>query len=138
MNFNKLVFHEKNWPDVIGRTLTINFDKCELELLYSEGLLSCCITQKECSAFKERLALCQLDDWSETYEPPAGIAVLDGSSWSLALFDGEKQVKDICGMNGFPPMELWSKLTSVLDDGYTIALKHGKKTPLENVRRKLF
>ena len=92
MNFNKLVFHEKNWPDVIGRTLTINFDKCELELLYSEGLLSCCITQKECSAFKEQLALCQLADWSETYEPPAGIAVLDGRSWSLNLFDGKLQI----------------------------------------------
>ena len=138
MNFNKLVFHEKNWPDVIGRTLTINFDTCERELLYSEGLLSCCITQKECSAFKERLALCQLDDWSEMYEPPAGIAVLDGRSWFLNLFDGKKQVKGIYGLNGFPPMELWSKLTSVLDDGYTIALKHGKKMPLENVRRKLF
>jgi hypothetical protein len=82
--------------------------------------------------------LCQLADWSETYEPPAGIAVLDGRSWSLNLFDGKKQVKGIYGMNGFPTMELWSKLTSVLDAGYTIALKHGKKMPLENVRRKLF
>ena len=32
MKFTKLVFHEKNWPDVFGRTLTLNLDKRELEL----------------------------------------------------------------------------------------------------------
>ena len=64
-------------------------------------------------------------------ELPVFGAVLVISTWPY-------QFKGIYGMNGFPTMELWSKLTSVLDDGYTIALKHGKKMPLENVRRKLF
>lgn len=32
MNYNKLVFHEDLWPDVVGRTLTFNCKRYELEL----------------------------------------------------------------------------------------------------------
>ena len=138
MNFSKLVFHESNWPDVIGRTLTIDFSKCELELFYSEGNLSCCITKKECASFQERLDSCQIEDWSDTYQPPAGVAIMDGSSWNLELFHGKKRIKVIRGINAFPPMEQWSALTSILDEGYAIALRCGKETPLSSARRKLF
>lgn len=138
MNFNKLVFHESNWPDVIGRTLTIDFKKCELRLFYSEGNLSCCITKKECASFQERLASCRVEDWLDTYQPPAEVAVMDGNSWALELFNGEKRIKEICGRNAFPPMEHWSTLTSVLDEGYALALKYGKETPIDNIRVKLF
>ena len=41
LNYNKLVFHEGLWPDVIGRTLTIDFKRGELELKVIEGIWSC-------------------------------------------------------------------------------------------------
>lgn len=138
MKFTKLVFHEKNWPDVFGRTLTLNLDKRELELQRLEGGLSCCITKKECSLFMKRLVAARMEDWSEVYQPPAEIAVLDGSTWSLDLYDGESKVKAIIGQNTFPSMDQWSALTSVLEDAYEIALRRGKDTPLDNTRRKLF
>ena len=140
MNFSKLVFHESSWPDVIGRTLTFIFNKCELELFYIEGNLSCCITKKECASFQERLASCRIEEWSDTFQPPAGIAVMDGTTWTLELFNGKKRIKEICGTNAFPPMEQWSALTSVLDEGYSIALRCGKELPIDiaNSRVKLF
>ena len=138
MKFTKLIFHEKNWPDVIGRTLTLNFDKCELELQRFEGGLSCSITKQECASFMERLTASQFEEWSEVYQPPAEIVVLDGSTWSLDLYDGEKRVKASIGQNDFPPRKQWCALTAVLDDAYEIALKCGKDTPIENAQRKLF
>ncbi len=138
MEFTKLIFHEKNWPDVFGRTLTLNFEKSELELQRFEGVLSCCITIIESASFKKRLATARMEDWSEVYQPPAGVVVMDGSTWSLDLYDGESKIKAIIGQNGFPSMEQWCALTSVLDDAYEIALKCGKNTPIENTRRKLF
>lgn len=138
MKFTKLVFHEQNWPDVFGRTLTLNFDKCELELQRFERVLSCCITKKECDSFMKRLAASHLEDWSDVYHPPVGTAVMDGSTWSLDLYDGESKVKAVIGQNAFPSMGQWCALTSVLDEAYEIAFKCGKNTPIENARRKLF
>ena len=43
MNYNKLVFHEDIWPDVVGRTLTFNSKRSELELKTFEGIRSCCM-----------------------------------------------------------------------------------------------
>ena len=63
---------------------------------------------------------------------------MDGSSWNLELFHGKKRIKEIRGINAFPPMEQWSALTSILDEGYVIALRCGKETPLSAARRKLF
>ena len=41
MNYNKLIFHEGLWPDVVGRTLTFNCKRCELELRTFEGIRAC-------------------------------------------------------------------------------------------------
>ena len=30
LNYNKLIFHEGTWPDVLGKTLTIDFKRNEL------------------------------------------------------------------------------------------------------------
>ena len=65
---------------------------------------------------------------------------MDGSSWTLELFHGKKRIKEIRGINAFPPMEQWSALTSVLDEGYAIALRCGKEVSIDidNIRVKLF
>ena len=138
MKFTKLIFDETNWPDVIGQKITINFDKSEIEMFHSLETHSCRITEEECSSFKERLDACHLEDWSEEYQPPAGIAVLDGSSWYLKLYNGKRTVKDIYGTNGFPPKKQWKAFTSILNDAGAIAIERGKNTPVENDRRKLF
>ena len=133
MKYNKLIFHEKNWPDVIGQKITINFDKCEIEMFHSLEAHSCHITEEECSSFKERLEACHLEDWSEEYQPPVGIAVLDGTSWYLKLYNGKRKVKDIYGMNVFPPKKQWKAFTSILNDAGAIAIARGKKQTLEEI-----
>ena len=61
MNYNKLVFHEDTWPDVVGRTLTFNCKRYELELKTTEGIRSCSITMAECIAFRSRFELSHID-----------------------------------------------------------------------------
>ena len=35
LNYNRLIFHEDLWPDVVGRTLLIDFKRGELKLAES-------------------------------------------------------------------------------------------------------
>ena len=67
MNYNKLVFHEDTWPDVVGRTLTFNCKRYELELKTIEGIRSCSITMAECIAFRSRFELSHIDTWAAEY-----------------------------------------------------------------------
>jgi len=83
MNYNKLIFHEDLWPDVVGRTLTFNCKRCELELKTFEGIRSCCVTMAEKIAFRSRFELSHMDTWAAEYHPSFGAVVLDGNSWYL-------------------------------------------------------
>ena len=67
MNYNKLIFHEDLWPDVVGRTLVFNCKCYELELKSIEGVRSCSITMAECIAFRSRFDLSHIDTWAEEY-----------------------------------------------------------------------
>lgn len=100
MNYNKLVFHEDTWPDVVGRTLTFNCKRYELELKTIEGIRSCSITMAECIAFRSRFELSHIDTWAAEYHPSFGAMVLDGNSWYLKLYNGRKLVKETHGCNG--------------------------------------
>lgn len=138
MNYNRLVFRETSWPDIFGKTVTIDFSRCELELKTFENVHSYSASQDECSKFREKLALCHMEEWSEEYQPPAGVAVFDGCSWSLKLFEGDKLVKESNGLNGFPPDRQWKKFIALLNHGCSLALKRGKEHPNKDVERSCF
>ena len=90
MNYNKLIFYEDLWPDMVSRTLIFNCKRCELELKTIEGIRSCSITMAEIIAFRSRFDLSHIDTWAEEYHPPVGVMVLDGNSWYLKLYYGKK------------------------------------------------
>ena len=47
MNYTKLVFSISEWPDVYGKTLTLDFKRGELEVRTLEGIRVCSITMSE-------------------------------------------------------------------------------------------
>ena len=138
MNYNKLVFHEDLWLDVVGRTLNFNCKRCELELKTFEGIRSCCITMVEKIAFRAKLDLSHMDTWAEEYHPSVGAMVLDGNSWYLKLYNGRNLVKETHGYNGLPPPLQWNTFYSVIARSYTIAQVRGILRPDEAMERPCF
>ena len=126
LNYNKLIFHEDLWPDVIGRTLTIDFKRGELELRAIEGIRTCNISFAEGIAFRSKLDLSHVADWAEEYHPPVGVMVLDGNSWYLKLYNGRKLLKETHGCNGLPPGQQWNVFYSVISRSYNYALARGE------------
>ena len=124
MNYNKLVFHEDTWPDVVGRTLTFNCKRYELELKTIEGIRSCSITMAECIAFRSRFELSHIDTWAAEYHPSFGAIVLDGNSWYLKLYNGRKLFKERSVDSGDRPESAdffvwwgWSRRRTVIIGG---------------------
>ena len=138
MNYNKLIFHEDLWPDVIGRTLTFNCKRYELELKTIEGIRSCSITMAECIAFRSRFELSHIDTWAAEYHPSFGAMVLDGNSWYLKLYNGRKLLKETHGCNGLPPRQHWNVFYSVITRSYNYALARGQARPDESMERPCF
>lgn len=138
MNYTKLVFHEGTWPDVLGKTLMIDFKRSELELRTFEGIRACSITMAEGIAFRAKLDLSHMDTWAEEYHPPVGVMVLDDNSWYLKLYNGRKLVKETHGCNGLPPARQWKDFYSVITCSYTFALARGQARPDERTERPCF
>ena len=122
LNYDKLVFHEDLWPDVVGRTLTINFKRGEIELKAIEGIRTFNISFAEGIAFRSKLDLSHVADWAEEYHPPVGVMVLDGNAWYLKLYNGRKLLKETHGCNGLPPGQQWNAFYSVITRSYNFAL----------------
>lgn len=135
MNYNKLVFRISSWSDLIGKTLTVDFARGKLEWQDFDGILLYSITPDESSEIKEKLSSSHMEEWAETYQPPAEIAVLDGYHWSLKLFDGRKLVKESDGNNAVPPPQHWNRFKSAVNYGHYIALEQGKKKPYTTRRK---
>lgn len=138
LNFNKLVFYEDTWPDVVGKTLTIDFKRGELELRTLEGVRTCNITMAEGIAFRSKLDLSHVADWAEEYHPPVGVMVLDGNAWYLKLYNGRKLLKETHGCNGLPPGQQWNVFYSVITRSYNFALARGQARPDESMERPCF
>ena len=138
MNYNKLVFHEDLWPDVLGKTLTIDFKRGELNLMTIEGIRTCNITMAEGIAFRAKLDLSHIDTWEEEYHPPVGVMVLDGNSWYLKLYYGRKLIKETHGCNGLPPPLQWNTFYTVISRMCMIAQVRGILRPDEAMERPCF
>ena len=138
MNYNKLVFSISEWPDVFGKTLTIDFKRRELELRMIDGIRTCSISMAEGIAFRAKLDLSHIDTWAEEYHPPVGVMVLDGNSWYLKLYNGKKLVKEVHGCNGLPPPLQWNDFYTVIARSYTFALARGQVRPDESMERPCF
>ena len=138
MNYNKLVFHEDLWPDVLGKTLTIDFKRGEVKLMTIEGIRTCSISMAEGIAFRAKLDLSHMDTWAEEYHPPVGVMVLDGNSWYLKLYNGKRKVKETHGCNGLPPGREWNDFYAVITRSCTLALARGQSRPDNSTRRHLF
>ena len=138
MNYNKLIFHEGLWPDVVGRTLTFNCKRCELELRTIEGIRACSITIPEKIAFRAKFDLSHMDTWAEEYHPTVGAMVLDGNSWYLKLYYGRKLIKETHGCNGLPPGHQWNDFESVITRSYNFARARGQARANESMERPCF
>jgi len=138
LNYNKLIFHEDLWPDVVGRTLLIDFKRGELELRAIEGIRTCNISFAEGIAFRSKLDLSHVADWAAEYHPPVGVMVLDGNSWYLRLYNGRKLLKETHGCNGLPPPLQWNTFYPVIARMCTIAQVRGILRPDEAMERPYF
>ena len=102
MNYTKLVFRETSWPDVLGKTITIDFAMNEIIVdSFVEGVKWCRIGSRERSTIEAKLNTSRPEEWAENYFEP----VMDGMMWDLKLFEGSNLVKESGGCNGFPPNE---------------------------------
>ena len=138
LNYNKLIFHEDLWPDVVGRTLLIDFKRGEIELRAAEGIRTCNITFAEGIAFRSKLDLSHVADWAEEYHPPVGAMVLDGNSWYLKLYNGRRLLKETHGCNGLPSPLQWNTFYPVIARMCTIAQVRGILRPYEAMERPCF
>ena len=138
LNYNRLIFHEDLWPDVVGRTLLIDFKRGELELKAIDGIRTCNISIAEGIAFRSKLDLSHVADWAEVYHPPVGVMVLDGNAWYLKLYNGRKLLKETHGCNGLPPGHQWNVFYSVITRSYNFALARGQVRPDESMERPCF
>ena len=126
MNYNKLVFHENTWPDVLGRTVTIDFGISEIVVdSIAEGVKWCRIGPRERSTIEAKLNTGRPDEWAEDYFEP----VLDGMSWNLKLFEGSALVKESSGCNGYPPNEQWQALCSLVAFCSAVTRRYGEMKP---------
>ena len=66
MNYDKLVFYESAWPDVLGRTVTIDFGMNEIVVdSMIEGIKWCRIGSRERAAIEAKLNIGRPDEWAE-------------------------------------------------------------------------
>ena len=130
MNYNKLIFHENTWPDVLGRTITIDFGMNEIIVdSRLEGIKWCRIGSRERSTIEAKLNTSRPDEWAEDYSEP----VLDGMSWDLKLFEGSDLVKESSGCNGYPPNEQWQALCSLVTFCSAVTRRYGEYRPRKAV-----
>ena len=123
MNYTKLVFRETSWPDVFGKTITI--DLAQNEIIFEsmqEGVKWCRIGSRERSTIEAKLNTGRPEEWAENYYEP----VMDGMMWDLKLFEGSNLVKESGGCNGFPPNEQWQALCSLLTFCATVTRRYGE------------
>lgn len=69
-----------------------------------------------------RLSECQIEKWADKFERP----VLDGFRWSLSLCNGDSEIKDISGVNDYPPGNQWRPFIALIHRLYDRTIKDGK------------
>ena len=123
MNYNKLVFQENTWPDVPGKTITIDFGMNEIIVdSMIEGIKWCRIGSRERSTIEAKLNTSRPDEWAQDYFEP----VPDGMSWDLKLFEGSDLVKESSGCSGYPPNEQWQALRSLVTFCSAVTRRYGE------------
>lgn len=126
MNYSKLVFHENSWPDISGRTITIDFDLNEIIVdSLIEGVKWCRIGPRERSAIDAKLNTVRPEEWAESYIEP----VMDGFSWNLRLFEADRLVKESNGCNGYPPCDQWQAFSSLVTFCFAVTRRYGEYRP---------
>ena len=126
MKYSKLVFCENAWPDILGKTVTIDFDLKEIVVdSIVEGVKWCRIGARERSTIEAKLNSGRPDEWAADYFEP----VLDGSCWNLKLFEGCKLVKESNGCNGYPPRDQWGAIRSLVAFCSAVARRYGEYRP---------
>ena len=130
MNYTKLVFRETSWPDVLGKTITIDLAQNEIIFeSFPEGVKWCRIGSRERSTIEAKLNTGRPEEWAENYFEP----VMDGMMWDLKLFEGSNLVKESGGCNGFPPNEQWQALCSLLTFCATVTRRSGENKSTKTV-----
>ena len=123
MNYTKLVFQENTWPDTLGKTITIDFGMNEIIVdSMIEGIKWCRIGSRERSTSEAKLNTGRPDEWAEDYFEP----VLDGSCWTLKLFEENRLVKESNGCNGYPPRDQWQAFCSLVTFCSAVTRRYGE------------
>ena len=123
MNYTKLVFQEKTWPNPLGKTITIDFGMNEIIVdSMIEGVKWCRIGFRELSTIEAKLNTSRPEEWAEDYFDP----VMDGMMWDLKLFEGNDIVKESSGCNGYPPNEQWQALCSLVTFCSAVTRRYGE------------
>ena len=130
MNYTKLVFRETSWPDVLGKTITIDLAQNEIIFeSFPEGVKWCRIGSRERSTIEAKLNTGRPEEWAENYFEP----VMDGMMWDLKLFEGSNLVKESGGCNGYPPDEQWQALCSLLTFCSAVTRRYGENKSTKTV-----
>ena len=126
MTYNKLVFYENVRPDVLGKTVTIDFGLNEIVVdSMIEGIKWCRIGSRERSTIEAKLNIGRPDEWAEdNFEP-----VPDGSCWDMKLFEGTDLVRESHGYNGYPPHDQWRAICSLMDFCSAVTRRYGEYRP---------
>ena len=121
MNYTDIGFSSYAGPDDFW-TLSIDLCSGRVEVVTLVQKTTIKLDDNERRSVENRLSECQIEKWADKYERP----VLDGFRWSLTLYNGDTEIKEVSGVNDYPPSKQWQPFMSMIHRLYDRTIKDGE------------
>ena len=121
MNYTDIGFSSYAGPDDFW-ILSIDLCSGRVEVVTLVQKTTIKLDDNERRSVENRLSECQIEKWADKYERP----VLDGFRWSLTLYNGDTEIKEVSGVNDYPPSKQWQPFMSMIHRLYDRTVKDGE------------
>ena len=121
MNYTDIGFSSYAGPDDFW-ILSIDLCSGRVEVVTLVQKTTIKLDDNERHSVENRLSECQIEKWADKYER----AVLDGFRWSLTLYNGDTEIKEVSGVNDYPPSKQWQTFMSMIHRLYDRTIKDGE------------
>jgi len=121
LNYTDIGFSSYAGPDDFW-ILSIDLCSGRVEVVTLVQKTTIKLDDNERRSVENRLSECQIEKWADKYERP----VLDGFRWSLTLYNGDTEIKEVSGVNDYPPSKQWQPFMSMIHRLYDRTVKDGE------------
>lgn len=121
LNYTCIDFSSYAGPDDFW-VLSINLCSSIVEVVTLVQKMTIILDDEERHFVEKRLSECQIENWADKYERP----ILDGFRWSLSLSNGDTEVKNISGVNDYPPDNHWRPFIALILRLHDRTIKEGE------------